>query len=136
MNDSEYDDAYYAEIARKRSILKKGFLIGIVIVSIMGIGVWQFVLPHTANTVLGSTTELTDQQIIRKVGSHIVLPTGETPKIITVTNVNDMRKTQPFFASASNGDKLLIYSTKVILYNATSDRVIDIAQIKYTPDQK
>lgn len=136
MNDTEYDEAYYAEIQRKRSILKKSLVIGIIVISIAGFGIWQFVIPHDTNTVLGSTTELTDQQIIRKVGSHIVLPSGETPKIITVTNVAEMKKTQPFFSSASNGDKLLIYSTKVILYNAITDRVIDIAQIKYTPDQK
>jgi hypothetical protein len=136
--DNEYDNAYYAEIQRKKMIIKRYFLIFIVVLSISGIGAWLFFLPHQSgsNAILGSSTDLTDKQIIQRAGSHMVLPPGETPKIVTVTNVNDMKKTQPFFNIASNGDKLLIYSTKVILYSVKADRILDIAQIHYSPDEQ
>ena len=74
-------------------------------------------------------TKATDDQILDLVGKHLVLPL-ENPKIVTIENVEDLRSQQPFFTQANNGDKLLVYSTKVILYDPTIDKVVDIAQIR------
>ena len=135
MTNSEYNEAYYAEVQRKKTIMIRGILIGIIAVSIVGIGVWKVVLPalSPSTPVLGASTDLTDPETIQRVGSHMILPVGETPKVVTVSNVEEMKKTQPFFNSASNGDKLIIYSNKVVLYSPVSDRIIDIAQIRYSP---
>lgn len=79
-----------------------------------------------------SPTPANESEIVNKVASHILLP-DEEPKIITVQNVEELRKQQPFFEKAENGDKVLVFSQKVILYNPTLDKIIEIAQIR--PDQ-
>ena len=68
--------------------------------------------------------------VVDLVSKHILLPPGETPRIVTITSAEILKKDQPFFTYASNGDKLLVYSKKVILYNPKDDRVIDIAYIR------
>lgn len=68
-------------------------------------------------------------KIIQQAGKHILLPTG-IPQVITVSNVDTLKKSQPFFSQAQNGNKLLIYSNKVIIYDPIGDRIIDVAYIK------
>ena len=70
-----------------------------------------------------------DAGIIQLVGKHMILPLEE-PKVVTVANVEDLRREQPFFLQAKNGDKLLVYSSRVILYNPISDKIVDVAQIR------
>lgn len=67
---------------------------------------------------------------IKLVGKHIVLPTGESPTMATVSDPEKL-KDQPFFANAKKGDKVLIYSEsrKAILYNPETDRVVEVAPI-------
>lgn len=70
------------------------------------------------------------EQTIKLVGKHIVLPTGEVPTMATVSDPEKL-KDQPFFINATKGDKVLIYaqSQKAILYNPTTDRIIEVAPI-------
>lgn len=78
-------------------------------------------------------TELENKAILEKVGKLIELPSGETPEIRTVTNVNDV-KSQPFFEKAQNGDKVLVYSQakKAVLYRPAINKIINFAPI-YLP---
>jgi hypothetical protein len=71
-----------------------------------------------------------DQDVVDRVNKHMVLP-NEVPKIVTIADVDKIKTEQPFFAQAENGDILLVYSQKVILYSPTLDKVIEVAQIKY-----
>jgi hypothetical protein len=59
------------------------------------------------------------------------LPANETPSLATVTNKEALSKTQLFFASAENGDKLLIYAKamKAILYRPSTDKIIEVEPI-------
>lgn len=77
-------------------------------------------------------TELQIKELVKKVGRHILLPEG-LPKVISVSNVETLKKEQPFFEKASNGNLLLIYPQRVIIYDPTGDKIIDIAQIRATP---
>jgi hypothetical protein len=72
------------------------------------------------------------KNFIKKVSNHLILP-DEEPKVLPLTNIDLLKKEQPFFSQAKNGDVLLIYSQKVILYDPATDRVVDIAQIRITP---
>lgn len=65
-----------------------------------------------------------------QVGKHLDLPKGETPTIATVEDKNKL-KNEAFFASAQNGDKLLIYATakKAIIYRPSGDRIINVGPI-------
>ncbi len=72
------------------------------------------------------------QGLVNRVGKHMVLP-EETPQIVAITNVDSLKKQQVFFALAQNGDQLLVYPSKVILYRPSTDQVVDVAQIRTNP---
>ena len=83
---------------------------------------------------LSSQTTPTQEEIKKitsQVGKHIILP-AESPQVITVTNVETLKKDQPFFNQAQNGHKLLIYQNKVIIFDPVEDKIVDIAYIKPT----
>ena len=71
------------------------------------------------------------QELIGKVSKLIVLPAGETPTVATVTDPEKLKKEQPFFANASVGDKVLIYTgaRKAYMYNPTTNKIIEVAPV-------
>lgn len=81
------------------------------------------------DTVLGTSTDAQNKQLINEVGKLFLFPKGETPTVALVTNVEKLRATQPFFNSAQNGDKLLIFSQKAILYRPSENKIIDIGPV-------
>ena len=112
------------------------FLVALGILAAAGFGVKMFLDSQQKIKELqdklevSRTTETGDPKIIvDKISHHMVLPKGD-PSLVTIANVELLKKDQPFFAPASNGDKLLVYPDKVILYSPSMDRIIDIAGIR------
>ena len=70
-------------------------------------------------------------EIVAKVGRHMVLPENETPTAATVADPDVLKKDQPFFNNAKTGDKVLIYASalKAILYNPEMDKIIEVAPL-------
>lgn len=81
-----------------------------------------------SNPTVAAQTEA--QTLISQIGKLTDLPTGETPTVATVTDITKL-KDQPFFASAKNGDKVLIYTTakKAYLYRPSTNKIINIAPV-------
>lgn len=69
-------------------------------------------------------------QLVSQLSKYLELPTGETPTLATVTDVESL-KTQQFFKNAQNGDKVLLYakSGKAILYRPASKKIVDISSL-------
>ncbi len=70
------------------------------------------------------------QKLLSDISKLIVLPEGETPTVATVTDPEILRS-QPFFAKAQTGDKVLIYTNarKAILYSANLNKIVEVAPI-------
>jgi len=70
------------------------------------------------------------QELVDKISKLILLPEGETPTIATVSDPEKLKE-QAFFAKAQKDDKVLIYTNakKAILYNPTSNKIIEVAPI-------
>lgn len=68
--------------------------------------------------------------LVDEVGKLIVLPQDESPTIATVTDLEKL-KSQPFFANAQIGDKVLIYARaqKAILYRPDQNKIIELAPL-------
>ena len=78
----------------------------------------------------GSAGQTETQKLIGKVGQLVDLPSGETPTIATVNDASKV-KNQAFFASAQNGDKVLIYTKagKAVLYRPSTNRVVEYSAV-------
>jgi hypothetical protein len=74
--------------------------------------------------------ELEAVGLVQRVKRHMLLP-DEVPLVNTVTDVGKL-KVEPFYANASEGDKVLVFSTRAILYNPSRDQIIEIGFIRRT----
>jgi hypothetical protein len=75
---------------------------------------------------------LTEQEItimLSKVSNHIKLPQDERPTIATIQDVQIMQNQQPFFKDAKNGDRLILYSSKAIIYSDKEDILVNVGPI-------
>lgn len=117
-------------------IQKHAFVIVIVVLALgIGVSLKLYFDAQSKLKVLGETSasagDLAKEAsiVIEKVRKHMVLP-DEEPKVLSIANVDLLKKEQPFFQQAKNGDKLIVFSQKVILYSPSTDRIVDVAQIR------
>src|SRR5258708_6866133 len=100
--------------------------VGIAVLAVLalGAGVYAYTEHQKYLEVAKNPTAVPSQaqqeanaQLLADVGKLMVLPEGEAPTIATVVDPAKL-KSQPFFADAKVGDKVLIYTfaRKAILY--------------------
>ncbi|OHB08971.1 MAG: hypothetical protein A3G46_00325 [Candidatus Zambryskibacteria bacterium RIFCSPLOWO2_12_FULL_39_16] len=84
------------------------------------------------NIQIGSQTATANeaQKIIEEVSKLIVLPNDEIPTMATIQDPTKLRS-QPFFANAKEGDKVLIYTKagKAILYDPVKKIIVEVAPL-------
>jgi hypothetical protein len=68
--------------------------------------------------------------LVAKVSRHVLLPEGEVPTVLTVTD-KEKSTSKQFFANAKNGDKVLVYmnAKKAFLYDTVFDRILEIGPV-------
>lgn len=85
-----------------------------------------------------SLTELQRQEVkkqvdelVAKVGRHIVLPEGEEPAMAEIKDAEMLAKDQPFYKDARNGDKVLIYfkAQKAYIYDPVRDVLVNVGPV-------
>lgn len=75
-----------------------------------------------------------NNKVIEEVAKLMDLPSGETPQVLTVTDITQLQG-QPFFARAQNGDRVLVYSgaQKAILYDPNNKKIREVSPINLAP---
>ncbi len=64
--------------------------------------------------------------LIKKLGKHIFLPTGKVT-VATVVDAEALRKENPiFYQYAKKGDRVVVYPSQAILYDPVLDIVLDV----------
>ncbi len=87
-------------------------------------------LLQPAQLQITSVTDTTTAQIIEKVFKHVFLPSGNV-KVASIVKLDELKKSNPiFYQFAREGDRVLIYSDRAILYDPEIDKVLDIAHFK------
>lgn len=69
-------------------------------------------------------------EIIAKVQRHMNIDTSVTPTVATIVDVEKLKEQNPFYNKAKNGDFLVVTPTRAILYDASKDRIIDVAPVQ------
>lgn len=90
-------------------------------------------LQRAQQSVQTGTREDTEaDRIIKEVSSMVMTPSGETPTVANVADV-DKLKSQAFFTSAQNGDVVLIYASakRAILYRPSEKKVIEATSVTF-----
>jgi hypothetical protein len=82
-----------------------------------------------------TSTPATGEDIIKRLGRHILLPQG-TPQIAEVQDVAKLKDTQAFFKDAENGDIVVVYETMIYIYRPSADIVIASSDISGVGQKK
>lgn len=127
--------------ATKETVIKPQVIIVIVVVflflSFAGFGIFKYIqLEKELNDLKASPDKMQEvvqedqKAILEKVSKLMVLPQDEVPTVATVTDITLVRD-QPFFASAQNGDKVIIFTKakKAILYRPSTNKIINFSSI-------
>jgi hypothetical protein len=103
-------------------------LLAVLFFASAGTALYFYTQATTGSTGDAMTEEL--DRTIAIIGRLVVLPVDERPTLATVSDPEKLRS-QPFFANAQKGDKVLIYANarKAILYNPASNKIVEIAPI-------
>lgn len=121
----------------KLPLWAKLLMILVGVVAIVGLAstllLWQK-LEKASVTLPDSDAEIA--ALVEEVGKYILLPENETPTLITVESLEQV-KGQPFFINALIGDKVLIYkeNAKAVMWRPATKKIIEVAQINLSASQ-
>lgn len=73
------------------------------------------------------------KEIVEKLGSLMMLPTGIEPTVATIVDVEKLRvQNKDFYANAQNGMQLVIYPTFAVIYDEKINKIINFAPVQIT----
>ncbi|PIR75014.1 MAG: hypothetical protein CO030_05475 [Candidatus Magasanikbacteria bacterium CG_4_9_14_0_2_um_filter_42_11] len=114
------------------------WILGIVVVLFIATSVYFFLRYQHAKTELtqlkdpafqASQVQKENEQLVRDVAGLIELPMDQQPVIGTVQDVATLAEDQKFFSRAQNGDKVLIYEDKAIIYRPSVHKLINVGPV-------
>ena len=74
--------------------------------------------------------------LLEDVRKIMLLPTDIEPTVATVQDAAALANSQPFFTNAQNGDKVLIYQDKAILYSPVRNIIVNVAPVQIEQGQQ
>lgn len=109
-------------------------VLSVALVAALTAGGYYFYQYRTLRQKLANPAELAREQsqvLIRQVSRLMELPTDEEPTVATVADAAQLSATQPFFAKAKNGFRVLIYprARLAILYDPQTNKIINVGTI-------
>lgn len=95
---------------------------------------WQNYQLKAVASDVGSDTEMTAveiQDLLAKIGKHILLPSDEEPTIATIVDAEKLSQEQAFYQNVVNGDKVLIYmqAQKAVIYRENGDVLVNVGPV-------
>ena len=110
---------------------KKYYLpLSLLIISLVFLAGFYFIHINQSKAPAPVAVKNDAQTLIAEVSKLIALPQDEVPTIATVSDLEAL-KSQIFFANATLGDKVLIYTKakKAILYDPVNKKIIEVAPL-------
>ncbi len=137
------------ENTKKPSKSKKirTLLVLVVVLALVGFGGWSFYnYKQSQKEVLRLSTvegqqEISEQKLedlLARVKSHMILPEGEEPVVATISDVESLKKDNPFFEEAQDGDKVIVYveARKAIVYSPERDLIVTVGPVVTEDNQE
>ncbi|MEK7570448.1 MAG: hypothetical protein AAB515_03375 [Patescibacteria group bacterium] len=119
----------------KLSALRRAPVVRLAIL-IVWAGATAFLAFHYIRSVQDKQTTNDAAAALRQVSRHVAFD-GADPAVATVTDADTLKNKDAFYKRAMNGDKLVVWEEKALLYRPSTDRIIDFGVVvqKPTPDQ-
>lgn len=111
-----------------------GIIFIFIIIIVLGAGVWfaaRWFKKNEPAQQSQAAIMLDTVQVIKNIQKLIVLPANENPTIVQIENVDDLKREQPFYRDAKNGDWVAVYlqAKKAVIYDATNNILVNVGPI-------
>ncbi len=82
---------------------------------------------ETSNSPDEQAADSVTGNVVDRVKKHILVNENEAPYVATISNIDLVRARNPvFYQDASQGDKVLIWSDKAIIYSESLDKIVSV----------
>lgn len=131
---------------KSRKISRLVIVLVVIVIFVLGTGAGYLVFNRlTEKGVLGKAnnpeyvSQIQKKQIeniLEDLGELILVTEDEEPTVATILNVEALQKQNPtFYANAKEGDLLIIYSEKAIIFRRDEKKIINVAPVFIETDQ-
>ncbi|MFC1780181.1 hypothetical protein ACFLY9_00590 [Patescibacteria group bacterium] len=124
---------------KKFKVTKESLLVVIIILLLVALGGIGYLYMKEKEKVENPTQIATEeaQKVKENVGKLILLDESEEPTIATIIDIEALKAENPeFYKDASNGDKLLIYTQRAIIYNQERNIIVNVAPVIRQPGEE
>lgn len=111
-------------------------LLAAVLVAAVGVGGWFAFKSQSgddlANLGANAGEKLSDDQVrrlIERVSKYMVVPSDEQPSVVVIQDAAALAEQQSFYRGAKDGDILIIYSNRAIIYDAKANKLVNVGPI-------
>jgi hypothetical protein len=75
----------------------------------------------------------TDAEVISMVSKYINISASDNPKVGTINDITTLKKQNAdFFGNARNGDKIVIFGNKTLIYRVEEGKIINFSSLVTT----
>lgn len=120
------------KLVEKKKVNKKPAILLIIVALLLVAGYLAYSKYYKKVDIQEQGQEMSQKEIdslLGKVGELIFLPEGVQPAIATVNDAEALMQEQKFFLGAKNGDKILIYKDKALLYDPVAHMLINVGPV-------
>jgi hypothetical protein len=115
----------------------RGYLPWLIVIVLLLASLFLYDQYREAKRKLEAGTTKNSQQVtdtVSRVSKLILLPTNETPTIVTVKDASKL-KGEAFYTDAKDGDVTLVYSKqkRAILYRPSQNIIVNVAAVTVEP---
>jgi hypothetical protein len=111
-------------------------MLGLVLVALVGAGGWWVFSSQSGDELTklseNAGAKLTDAQVdavVSRISKFMVVPEGERPSVVVLKDTASLAQQQAFYKDAKDGDILIVYSTRAIIYDAKANKLVSVSPI-------
>lgn len=111
-------------------------ILGLLLVVLVGVGGWWAFSSQSGDDVarlsenLGA--KLTDSQVdavVQRISKFMVVPSDQRPSVVVLKGTAELAQQQAFYKDAKDGDILIVYPSRVIIYDAKANKLVVVSPI-------
>ncbi len=107
----------------------KKLIISVVVVIVLGLWVAGSIALGLEYWNLKQKTEKNDAKaVVEKLKVLMTVP-AEEPLVATITDAIKLKQSEPFYKNAQNGDKVVIWKDKAVIYRMDQNKIVDFGVV-------